>query len=306
MISIILVSITFLTGTFWLAYLIRKYLSKNNNSGSEPKLVTNARDLFLIFLMITLIKAGDVGILPLLMTLIMVSFLIRLIDRIFFYRARLVSHKKEPIFVDYARSFLPILLIVFLIRAFVVQIFTVPTGSLEPTIMPHDLVIVDQFSYGLRLPVFNKTLVEIGKPKTGDIVVFRHPAVPGMDLIKRTIGVPGDHVIYKNKTLYINGKEMRQSYLDNAVDGSIPVEVFEENLLGIKHKIYLHTQGGEITNFDFTVPEGYYFMMGDNRDNSADSRMWGFMPDSVIIGKGYRVVFAWNQGVTWNRIGQKL
>lgn len=313
MFSIILIIATVICGAYWLYDMIGEAPTRRIKNKEEPTLVSYARGTFLILLVITLIKVFNVGILLLLIILTIGSFIIWMVDKFCFAKARLAAQGKEPLLVDYAKSLFPIFLIVLIIRSFVAQPYRVPTGSLEPTIMPNDFVLVSQFSYGLRLPVLNTKILNIAEPKTGDIVVFKDPSVPGRDLIKRVIGVPGDHIIYKNKVLYINGKEMKQTYLGDAVDvdpieegGGTPVSVMQENLQGIKHKIHLFKQGGEPTNFDFTVPQGYYFMMGDNRDNSADSRVWGFMPENAILGKALVIFFSWEHGIDWSRIGNKL
>lgn len=311
--SLLLIVLMMISGLYWIYDVIARAPVRKRENKEEPSYVAYARGIFLILLVVVLIKVFNVGILLLLTILTVVSFVVWMVDRLCFAKARLAAQGKEPLLVDYARSLFPIFLIVLVIRSFVIQPFRVPTGSLEPTIMPNDFVLVSQFAYGLRLPVTHTKILSIGEPKTGDIVVFRHPAVPGIDLIKRVIGVPGDHVVYKNKTLTINGKVMKQTFLRKGYDeepaalgGNIPSKVMEENLQGVKHEILLHDHGGEVTKFNFTVPKGYYFVMGDNRDNSADSRVWGFMPQQNLIGKAFMIFFSWDHGVRWSRIGNSL
>ncbi len=311
--SLVLIILMMVSGLYWLYDSIAQAPLRKRTNQEEPSHVAYARGIFLILLVVVLIKVFNVGILMLLTILTFASLIVWLVDRWCFAKARLARQGKEPLLVDYARSLFPIFLIVLLIRSFVIQPFRVPTGSLEPTIMPNDFVAVSQFSYGLRSPVLHTKILSIGEPKTGDIVVFRHPAVPGMDLIKRVIGVPGDHIVYKNKVLTINGKVMKQTFLRNGFDeepaidgGNIPSKVMLENLNGVKHEILLHDKGGEVTDFNFTVPKGYYFVMGDNRDNSADSRVWGFMPEKNLIGKAFMIFFSWDHGVRWSRIGDRL
>lgn len=253
---------------------------------------------------------------PLLLTiLVFVSGLIWLADILFLKRRRLANNQKatEPKLIEYARSFFPVLLLVLVIRSFLIQPYRVPTGSLEPTILPGDLVAVNQFSYGLRLPVINKKIINIGEPKIGDIAVFRWPVDPNVDFIKRVVGVPGDHVVYKDKVLYINGKEAKQTLLGDGTDyedsGNLNVKKYQEDLDGVKHDILINPYGGQIGNFDVVVPKGYYFMMGDNRDNSGDSRDWGFVPESDLIGKGFLIWMSWDSQkhrIRWNRIGTVL
>jgi signal peptidase I len=212
----------------------------------------------------------------------------------------------EPKVVEYSRSFFSVLLIVLVIRSFVGQLFVVPTGSLEPTIMPKAFIVVNQFSYGLRLPLFETKVIPIGEPKVGDITLFHSPVVPGMDLIKRTIGVPGDKISYVNKVLTVNGKVATQKFLRYATDSNgqniWTVKVMQENLSGVVHNIYVCTKDstncpGQQNNNDFrnlVVPKGEYFMMGDNRDNSDDGRFWGFAREKDLMGKGWKVLLSWN------------
>lgn len=246
--------------------------------------------------------------------LVIISGIIALIDILFFAKKRKISGKKQPIIFEYARSFFPILLLVWGIRSFLVQPYRVPTGSLEPTVLPGDFIVVNQFSYGLRLPVLNKKLVSIGEPKTGDIVLFRWPPNPSTIYVKRVIGVPGDHVIYKNKVLTINGKVMSQESLGSAFDFEpgdppIPSQLKEENLNGIKHKILLSNQDRKAPVYDIVVPKNMYFMVGDNRDDSGDSRMWGFVPEANLVGKAFGIWMSWDSDkstVRWQRIGTPI
>lgn len=218
-----------------------------------------------------------------------------------------------PAAVEFLRSLFPVLLAVLLIRSFLVQPWRVPTGSLEPTIEPGDFILVNQFSYGLRLPMTHTKILSIGEPKVGDIAVFRWPPNPDIDYIKRIVGVPGDHVQYINKVLYINGKRMPQKLLRPALDmeptGNIPSYLKQEDLQGVKHDILIHQTGAPAVNFDVVVPKGYYFAMGDNRDNSGDSRFWGFVPEKNLVGKAFMVFMSWdnrNDRIRWKRIGTTL
>lgn len=259
---------------------------------------------------------------PLILVLLtLVTGIIWLLDAIFFARKRKQAHKRMPIIVDYAKSFFPIILIVLCIRSFIVNPFRVPSGSLEPTILLNEFIVVNQFAYGLRLPVLNTRVIEIGEPKIGDIVVFRYPANPSKNYIKRVVGTPGDHVVYINKILYINGKKMPQQFIKDAIDtgeGNIPVKVFAENLNGKEHLIYLRKQGGYTDDVDVVVPKNMYFMMGDNRDGSEDSRYWGFVPEKNIEGKAFFIWFSIDKDspmnhfyefykkIRWSRIGTRI
>jgi len=240
--------------------------------------------------------------------------LIWLIDVLFLAKKRKLTGKKMPVWIDYGRSFFPVFLIVLIIRSFIIQPYRVPTGSLEPTILPNDFVAVNQFAYGLRLPVLNTKILNIGEPKRGDIVVFRFPGDPRVDYVKRVIGVPGDHVVYKNRTLYINGKKISQKLLQEGQDieptGNIPSQVKEENLMGVKHQILLHETGYEENgSVNIVVPKGMYFMMGDNRDGSGDSRYWGFVAEKYLVGKAFLIWLSWDSNkhrIRWSRIGTIL
>lgn len=246
------------------------------------------------------------------------SAIVWLIDYSFFAVEREVSGKKVPWYFDYARSFLPVLIIVLVIRSFIFQLYTVPTGSLMPTVVPGDLIFVEQYAYGLRLPIIHRKVLSIGEPKRGDIAVFRYPVNPSVNYIKRIVGVPGDHIVYKNRILYINGKEARQKVIGSmqynthqSDDYVFPAKILEEDLAGIKHKILINTKQSEDGQkvFDFVVPKGFYFAMGDNRDDSADSRVWGFVPAANLVGRAYRVIFSWNSQThrpRWSRIWNKL
>lgn len=244
---------------------------------------------------------------------ILITGIIILIDLLFFASKRKKTTQKLPIIVEYARSFFPVLLIVFSIRSFAYEPFRIPSGSLKPTLLVGDFILVDKYSYGLRLPVIHKKIFSNNEPQRGDIVVFREPPTETRDLIKRVIGVPGDHIVYKNKVLYINGKEISQEFKKYDVDQDDSSESWQviqkqENLLGITHDIY-QIEARENDDFDVVVPEGSYFMMGDNRDDSADSRVWGFLPEKNIIGKARRVLISFDtptHPVRWSRVYEKI
>lgn len=197
----------------------------------------------------------------------------------------------EPVLVEYAHSFFPVLFVVLLLRSFLVEPFTIPSGSMLPTLQVGDYILVNKYAYGLRLPVLGYEVVPVGKPKRGDIMVFRFPKDPRQSYIKRVIGVPGDHVRVEGERLYINGELMPVKLLSQspAVD---PWEYYyEENLSGVRHAI--RREAGRPTLYrtdDVIVGKDEYFMMGDNRDNSNDGRFWGMVPDRYIVGKAF---FIW-------------
>jgi len=244
---------------------------------------------------------------------ILICGIIIFTDFLLFSKKRKLNGRKMPAMVDYARCFLPVLLIVFTLRSFIYEPFRIPSGSLKPTLLVGDFILVNKFTYGLRLPILHTKLFAISEPKRGDIVVFRKPPKDSPDLIKRVIGVPGDHIVYKDKQLFINGQAIPQQFekydMDQR-DNYDPWQVAQkqENLLGVTHDIY-QIPARENDDFDVIVPKGHYFMMGDNRDDSADSRVWGFMPEENIIGKATNVLVSFDtltHPIRWLRTGEKI
>ena len=240
--------------------------------------------------------------------LLVVTGAIALADRLHFARGRREG-EKEPWWIEYPKSFFPVILIVFLLRSFVVEPFRIPSGSMIPTLLVGDFILVNKFTYGIRLPIVNRKVIAINEPRRGDVMVFRYPEDPSVDYIKRVIGVPGDTVAYINKRLTINGKE-----LELKADGeylhkrATYAKQYVETVNGHAHRIVIEDDAPAsvpfVKQFPFrenctynndgfscTVPPGHYFMMGDNRDNSADSRVWGFVPDENIVGKAFFIWF---------------
>lgn len=219
-----------------------------------------------------------------------------------------------PVWAEYARSFFPILLLVLILRSFIVEPYRIPSGSDKPTLLVGDFLVANKFAYGLRLPVLHTKIYQVGEPQTGDIILFRLPQDPAKDLIKRVVGMPGDNVSYIDKVLYVNGKEATQTALGQTTDRNFsneafwPVEIRQENLAGIVHKIYVRPDV-PAQDFSVVVPPGQYFVMGDNRDNSNDSRYWGFVPEANLVGKALGIWFSWNNdqtNVRWQRIGTRI
>lgn len=227
---------------------------------------------------------------------------------------------RMPWWVEYCVSFFPVILFVFVLRSFLVEPFRIPSGSMLPTLQNGDLILVNKFQYGLRLPVIDKKIVELGEPKRGDVLVFRYPVDPSVDYIKRVVGLPGDVVLYQDKTLSINGvvvpHQRDGDYYEP--DRSAYVGRYTEELGAIKHDILLNKDARQdfmaITDYPYrnnceylgngvrcTVPAGNYFMMGDNRDNSLDSRYWGFVPEQNIVGRAF---FIWMNFSEPSRIGR--
>lgn len=213
--------------------------------------------------------------------------------------------------VEYARSFFPLLLLVLVLRSFIFEPFRIPSGSMKPTLLVGDFILVSKFAYGVRLPVIHKKVLDVGEVERGDVAVFRYPRDPGLDYIKRIVGVPGDRVVYKDKTLTVNGIVAEQTVVGQYDDpyGSQPNSMEIIEMLGdVEHKI-LTTETGHNFDVDLTIPEGMYFAVGDNRDNSNDSRRWGMVPEENLVGKAFMVWmhFNWNNGgVMWSRIGDRI
>jgi signal peptidase I len=221
--------------------------------------------------------------------------------------------ENEPLLVEYARSFFPVVLIVLLLRSFLVEPFRIPSGSMMPTLLIGDFILVNKFSYGVRLPVLNDKIIEMGEPERGDVVVFRFPKEPTVDYIKRVIGLPGDRIAYFNKKLYVNGQPIAQvsegRYQGVGQGANMTgAEHLQEDLTGIKHSILI-SHGVSSLEDVFVVPKGQYFVMGDNRDNSNDSRYWGTVPEANLVGKAFFIWMNWdweNNGIAFARIGTIL
>ncbi|MDD5273066.1 MAG: signal peptidase I [Methylovulum sp.] len=218
-------------------------------------------------------------------------------------QGRVFNEADEPIAVEYARSFFPILLIVLLLRSFLAEPFRIPSGSMMPTLLVGDFILVNKFTYGIRLPVINTKIIELNEPNRGDIVVFRYPKDPTIDFIKRVIGVPGDKIAYENKRLTVNGELVNQVPLgryQGVGQGAdmTGAQQLLESLAGVDHSILVR-DGIVSMEGVYEVPKGHYFVMGDNRDNSHDGRYWGFVPEENLVGKAFFIWMSWD----WERSG---
>ena len=231
---------------------------------------------------------------------------------------------RQPGWIEFPAGFFPVILVVFILRSFLFEPFRIPSGSMIPTLVIGDLILVNKFTYGIRLPIINKKIVDIGMPERGDVMVFRYPVDPSVDYVKRVIGLPGDTIVYRNKRLSINGQEVQTVAASDYFDPErvTYTKQYAEKLpvasSTVNHMILLDDdRSGTITPGSFAfrdncvysdgntavtckVPNGQYFMMGDNRDNSADSRYWGFVPDQNIVGKAF---FIWMNFGNMQRIG---
>jgi len=216
-----------------------------------------------------------------------------------------ISRKaKEPVIVEYSKSFFPVLLIVFLLRGFVVEPFRIPSGSMLPSLYIGDFILVNKFAYGIRVPVINKKIFDTSEPERGDVVVFRYPRDPSLDYIKRIIGLPGDHIAYYNKVLYVNGKPVPREFVGQYKGpGQTFANEYIENLDGVKHAILLLPARPNNLQGEYIVPEGMYFAMGDNRDNSNDSRVWGPVPEENLLGKAFMIWMHYSDEWHLERIG---
>ncbi len=219
----------------------------------------------------------------------------------------------EPMLVDYARSFFPVILAVLLFRTFLIEPFRIPSGSMMPTLLVGDFVLVNKFAYGLRLPVSDTKILNVGEPKRGDIAVFKYPLNPKEDYIKRIVGLPGDTISVHNEQLYVNGKPVPQKLIGpySAPDqtslkmAQAGAMEYVEDLAGVKHQIleFPPYERDPRTDGTWTVPKDCYFAMGDNRDDSADSRFWGCVPEKNLRGKAFVI---WFSLADWHRIGTVL
>ena len=244
--------------------------------------------------------------------LVFVTGLIWLIDSLVWAKQRGIQQHKDPIMVEYAKSFFPIILIVLVIRSFVAEPFRIPSGSMLPTLHIGDFILVNKFSYGIRLPVINKKIIEIGEPERGDVVVFRYPNNPKIDYIKRIVGLPGDTIGYFNKTIYINGEEVPNQFKEKSIDllTLVPVksELRVETLGEHQHELLVDLSHNKLEG-KIVVPKGEYFVMGDNRDNSQDSRVWGTVPEENLVGEAFFIWMSWDWqqgGIIWSRLGDSI
>lgn len=216
-----------------------------------------------------------------------------------------------PVVMDYARSLFPVLLIVLVLRSFIVEPFRIPSGSMYPTLHIGDFILVNKYSYGVRLPVIYRKVIQVGEPKRGEVVVFRYPVEPDKDYIKRVIGLPGDHISYINKTLFVNGQAILQQPIgryETTGSGAVMNGATElnEDLLGVQHHILMDSDRPSGDLMDVVVPEGQYFMMGDNRDHSYDSRFWGFVPEENLKGRAFFIWMHFDDGIDVSRIGNAI
>ena len=250
-----------------------------------------------------------------------------LIDFLFFAKSRQQPATSktlpDPILVEYSKSFFPVLLAVMVLRSFLFEPFRIPSGSMMPTLLVGDFILVNKFSYGLRLPIIHTRITEGEKPKRGDVAVFRYPKDESLDYIKRVVGLPGDHISYINRRLKVNGKPVdiafdykywglgdrnEESNGDGCDRKNASCDVFTEKFADAEHMVMTNPDVRYGYDGDYFVPPGHYFVMGDNRDHSNDSRFWGYVPEQNLVGKAIIIWMHWDwrsggSGLNINRIG---
>jgi len=253
-----------------------------------------------------------------LFVLLVITGILYAIDVLKFRKLR-AKNAKEPVWVEWGASFFPVILIVFVLRSFLFEPFKIPSGSMIPTLLVGDFILVNKFTYGIRLPVINQKIIDINLPQRGDVMVFRYPEDPSLDYIKRVVGLPGDTIAYQNKRLTINGQSVEMKKIEDYrhPERTYFSEQFVAQLGNVEHKLLNDNDAPafipDATRFPHRenctynasgvickVPAGHYFMMGDNRDNSRDSRAWGFVPEQNIVGKAF---FIWMNFSDLSRIG---
>ncbi len=209
------------------------------------------------------------------------------------YRACVAESAAEPVVVEYAKSFFPVLFVVFVLRSFLVEPFQIPSSSMVPTLQVGDYILVNKFTYGIRLPVVRSKVLALNEPRRGDVMVFFPPHMNDTYFIKRVVGLPGDKISYRNKEIYVNGNRLEREHLASFPDGTARYQLGLETLGEARHLMQTNDLR-QARSFSVVVKPGHYFMMGDNRDNSSDSRIWGQVPEQDIVGKAFAIWMHWD------------
>lgn len=221
------------------------------------------------------------------------------------YQARVAERASEPVVVEYARSFFPVLFVVFVLRSFLVEPFQIPSSSMVPTLEVGDYILVNKFTYGIRLPVVRTKVLALNEPQRGDVMVFFPPHMNDTYFIKRVVGLPGDTVTYRNKQIFVNGKRVERQPVTDTTGLDLRYRLDHETLGKAEHLMQVDAMR-PATDFYEVVRPGHYFMMGDNRDNSSDSRVWGQVPEKDIVGKAFAIWMHWDTFLSipsFNRVG---
>jgi signal peptidase I len=209
------------------------------------------------------------------------------------YQAKAELAAREPTYVEYAKSFFPVLLVVFVLRSFLVEPFQIPSSSMVPTLQVGDYILVNKFTYGIRLPVIRNKVFDLNQPKRGDVMVFFPPHLNDTYYIKRVVGLPGDRVSYTNKQITVNGEQVESEHVATLPEGRERYQLGFETLGESRHLMQTNDRR-RADSFSVVVKPGHYFMMGDNRDNSSDSRVWGQVPEKDIVGKAFAIWMHWD------------
>ena len=214
------------------------------------------------------------------------------------YKAQVGSHadqsvideyEREPAWIEYPKAFFPVLFVVLVLRSFLFEPFKIPSGSMNPTLLDGDYILVNKYTYGIRLPVIGTEVISVGLPQRGDILVFRYPENPRINYIKRVVGIPGDEIRYDNKQLYINGEKIEPEFVAQLQPGRPQYKIYTETLGEVKHQMQHTMSRPAMVSDTWVVGEGQYFVLGDNRDNSKDSRFWNFVPEENIVGRAFAI-----------------
>lgn len=246
-----------------------------------------------------------------------VTGVIWLLDSLF-WRKKRAADAADPVLVEYAKSFFPVILLVFFVRSFIVEPFKIPSGSMMPTLLAGDYILVNKYTYGLRVPILNTRFFDLNQPERGDVFVFHYPPSPSVDYIKRVVGLPGDKIRYLDKRLTINGQLLDvqevgdYAYVKPGLN-MLTAKQYREQLGAVQHDILINpwlgtynadALGAKFANDEeIVVPPGHYLAMGDNRDDSSDSRVWGFVPEQNLVGKAF---FIWMNFDQTSRIGNAI
>ncbi len=242
----------------------------------------------------------------------LILFAVWLLDKLVLKQRANKGRGNENFVITWAYDFWPVLAVVLVLRSFLYEPFNIPSDSMVPTLETGDFILVNKFDYGVRLPIVNKKIIDVGEPKRGDVIVFRYPPQPTISYIKRVIGLPGDHIVYDHGQLIINGQKVPKVLIQFSREKDVmdtPTSIYHKETIG-EHTFTMrelegvnvarqapfinYVENGKYANQDglyweVTVPKGHYFAMGDNRDQSADSRFWGFVPEENLTGRAFYV-----------------